>query len=152
MTLTPTAQTMTAPAPPLAAKHPFPFSAERVFDAWLDSTTARQFLFATAGGEMIRANIDARVGGNFEFVDRRNGEDIAHTGTYLEIDRPRRIKFKFAVNGSPYTNVSIDIATTAGGCELTLTHEGVPPEMTERSAAGWTKILRAQHDVMLLSS
>jgi uncharacterized protein YndB with AHSA1/START domain len=33
---------------------------------------------------------DARIGGSFSFVVRRQGEEIDHMGTYLEIDRPQR--------------------------------------------------------------
>jgi len=47
----------------------------------------------------VRAEIDARVGGAFVFV-RRDGEDIEHTGTYLAIDRPRRLVFTFACRNS----------------------------------------------------
>ena len=43
----------------------FNASAERVFDAWLDANRAATFLFATAAGRMVRADIDARVGGSF---------------------------------------------------------------------------------------
>jgi uncharacterized protein YndB with AHSA1/START domain len=92
---------------------------------------------------MVRAEIDARVGGRFAFVDRRNGEDIEHTGEYLEIDRPRRLVFTFAAPkySALYTKVSIDIVPLGPGCQLTLTHEGVLPEYRERSKMGWARIL-----------
>jgi uncharacterized protein YndB with AHSA1/START domain len=117
--------------------------AERVFDAWLDAGKAGKFLFATAHGQMVRAQIDPRVGGAFCFVDRRDGVDVEHNGEYLEIDRPRRLVFSFVVSGyeDTPTRVSIDIAPRGTGCDLTLTHEGVPPDFAERTEAGWTMIL-----------
>lgn len=119
-------------------------SADRVFDAWLDPEKARKFLFTTHDGQLVRAELDARVGGKFNFTDRRPGEgDIEHVGEYLEIDRPRRLVFTFAVpKYSPdYTTVTIDIVPAGTGCELTLTHEGVPAEWAPQTEQGWTQIL-----------
>lgn len=123
----------------------FDASAERVFDAWLDAKRAAKFLFATPTGEMVRSEIDARVGGHFCFVDRRDGVDVEHVGKYLEIDRPRRLVFEFGVPqyAAEFTRVSIDIVPTGNGCELTLTHEGVLSDFVERTRQGWTGILEA---------
>jgi uncharacterized protein YndB with AHSA1/START domain len=120
----------------------FKASPERVFDAWLDPTKARLFLFATPTGEVVRADIDARVGGRFLIVDRREGEDIAHEGEYLEIARPRRLQFTFGVPkfSKDYSRVSIDIVAVDGGCELTLTHEGVLAEYADKTPEGWNMI------------
>jgi uncharacterized protein YndB with AHSA1/START domain len=120
----------------------FDFPSERVFDAWLDPAKARKFLFATPTGTMVRAEIDARVGGAFNFTDRRDGEDVEHVGTYLEIDRPRRLVFTFGVPkySKLLTRVSIDLKPLAAGCELTLTHEGVLPEWLESGREGWNTI------------
>lgn len=133
----------TAPRVTVRVTRRFNASAERVFDAWLDPQKACKFLFATPTGEMVRTEIDAHVGGAFCIVDRRNGEDVEHTGEYLEIDRPRRLVFTFAVpKYSPViTKVIIDILQQGTGCELTLTHENVPPEYATRNEAGWTGIL-----------
>jgi uncharacterized protein YndB with AHSA1/START domain len=116
---------------------------ERVFDAWLDPDRAGKWLFATPRGQMVRVEIDARVGGSFVFVDRRNGEDIEHTGEYLEIDRPQRLVFTFHVPkySKDSTRVIIDIVPRNGGCELALTHENVLPDYSSRTEAGWILIL-----------
>ncbi|MBP7705205.1 MAG: SRPBCC domain-containing protein [Caulobacter sp.] len=135
------------PTAPLTVTHRFAASAERVFDAWLDPARARRFLFATPTGEIVRCDIDARVGGGFTIVDRRDGEDIEHVGRYLEIDRPRRLAFTFSVpkydaDADPEaTPVVIEIRLLDdGGCELTLTHE-VWAEYLEQTKGGWSKIL-----------
>lgn len=125
----------------------FTASAERVFDAWLDVERARRFLFATHTGQVVRAEIDPRVGGRFLFVDRRDGEDVEHFGTYLEIDRPRRLVFTFGVTGAEgETRVTITIrplddARSEAGCELTLTHDGVPEEYADRTESGWATVI-----------
>jgi len=121
----------------------FDASAERVFDAWLDPATAGRWLFATATGEMVRVEIDARVGGRFVLTDRRDGADVEHVGEYLAIDRPHRLAFTFAVPtySTLDTRVTIDIANVERGCELVLTHEGVLPAWVEATRKGWGEIL-----------
>jgi uncharacterized protein YndB with AHSA1/START domain len=116
---------------------------ERVFDAWLDPTQAGKWLFATPTGQMVRAEIDARVGGSFVFTDRRDGEDVEHVGTYQEIDRPRRLVFSFAVPkySTLVTRVSLALTPLPGGCELTLTQENTPSEWIDRAREGWDKII-----------
>jgi uncharacterized protein YndB with AHSA1/START domain len=124
----------------------FSASAERVFDAWLDVDKARTFFFATSEGDMVRAEIDARVGGSFTFVDRRDGTDVVHRGTYVEIERPRRLAFDFAVDDSPSSRVTIDIAPSGSGCELTLTHamDRAWEAYRDRTTAGWIHMLAGE--------
>jgi uncharacterized protein YndB with AHSA1/START domain len=120
----------------------FDTTAERIFDAWLDPATAGRWLFATPAGQMIRVEIDPRVGGKFTIV-RRDGDDIEHVGEYLEIERPRRLVFTFGVPkfSAEFTRVTVEIVPSPQGCELTLTHEGVLQEWAERTQMGWEMIL-----------
>ncbi len=121
----------------------FPFPAERVFDAWLDPALAAKWLFATPAGEMVRAEVDPKVGGKWTFVDRRNGEEVMHTGEYLEIDRPKRLVFTFGVpKFSPdFVRVTVEIEPQEKGCELRLTQEGTKSEWANRAQDGWTNML-----------
>lgn len=124
--------------------HRFSATAERVFDAWLDPAIASRWLFGVETGQNVRTDIDARVGGSFTVVDRREGVDVEHIGTYLQIDRPRRLVFEFQVPmySAQRTRISIDIAALGDGCELTLVHEGVPQDTIVRTQNGWSQMLK----------
>jgi uncharacterized protein YndB with AHSA1/START domain len=116
--------------------HRFAVPADRVYDAFLDLATARRFLYASASGEMVRAEIDPRVGGTYVLIDRRNGADVEHTGRYLELDRPRRIVFTMFVPGYSVSpdRVAVQIQPDADGCALALTH-AMRPEYAPYVAA-----------------
>lgn len=125
-------------------RHRYGADVENVFDAFLEPARASRFLFATHGGTMVRADIDARVGGQFNLTDSRNGQNFEHVGEYVEITRPKHLVFTFGVPAfSPLmTKVTIDIAPLPNrGCELTLTHEGVLEEYREKNVEGWNMIL-----------
>jgi uncharacterized protein YndB with AHSA1/START domain len=117
-------------------------SPERVFDAWLDRDSLGRWLFATDDGVMERVEVDPRVGGRFE-VDERRGYDLArHWGTYVEIDRPRRLVFDFATSFSEVpTRVTVSITPDGDGALITLRHEGVWPDYEARTQQGWGMIL-----------
>lgn len=137
----------------VTVRHRFHQSAERVFDAWLDVRLVRRFLFSTDTGEMVRCDIEPRVGGRFVLTDRRPDGDVEHTGEYLVIERPRRLVFTF---GIPAASPTFDIVTieitpeSHGGCLLQLTTAMSPEwkDYVDRARVGWERILVALEDAL----
>jgi two-component system cell cycle response regulator DivK len=142
---------LAAPGPkdePMAevrVKRRFDAPAEAVFGAWLDEANVGKWLFATPDGEMVRVEIDPRVGGRYAIVERRDGEDVVHTGEYETLEPPRRLVFTLQVPNyaEQADRVTVEIAPAEGGCELTLTQTVSPgaPASPERIEHGWGVVL-----------
>ncbi|HEY8893851.1 MAG TPA: SRPBCC family protein [Niastella sp.] len=126
----------------------FSVPAERVFDAFLDRKMIGRFMFGPEirEEEIISLQNEPRVGGTFSYVVSRQGKTFEHTGEYLEIDRPKRLVFTWAVKEDPANNQSrivIEIVPVIDGCELTLTHE-MPrsqEDFVEQGKAAWGKMI-----------
>lgn len=123
---------------------------ERVYDAWLVPRVLGQWMTVPRTGEekVLRLDVDPRVGGRFSFKVERSGEVIDHVGEYLEMERPRRLVFTWAIVGTeddPPSRVAIDIVATASGCELRLTHtmHARWAEYAGRTRDGWNTLLDA---------
>ena len=128
----------------------FRASPERVFDAWLDPAKIALW-FGPGLGEMVRVEVDPRVGGRFSFVQRRGAQDVDHVGEYLELDRPKRLVFSWGIAPDPpESRVTIEITPQAAGCELVLVHEMQPKwaEFVARTERGWSTMLEAMQPLV----
>lgn len=135
----------------LTVSRRFTASAEQVFDAWLDSKALGRWLFATPGGIMKKVEVDPRVGGTFTISEQRGDVLAEHFGTYLEIERPKRIVLAFATEpGQRPTKVTVTLVPAGKGCELTLVHEMEAQwaDYTDRARNGWTMILDSLSNVL----
>jgi uncharacterized protein YndB with AHSA1/START domain len=133
--------------------HRFAAAPERVYDAWLDPEKVRTWLRASlieAGlpGELGSIEIDARVGGKFTFTDMREAGEARHWGTYLALDRPRRIVFTWITDQSEEQNpskVTLTFDPDGDGCVVRLVHEmnAEWAEYVRRTERGWRRMLEA---------
>jgi uncharacterized protein YndB with AHSA1/START domain len=134
-------------APVIRVERRFAAPAERVFDAWPDPVMIGRFMFGPhlRDEQVVSLVNEPRVGGRFSYKVTRQRQVIDHTGTYREIDRPRRLVFTWGVNEEQgdLSVVTIEFAPDAGGCMLSLTHRLNPDwaDYAERTQQGWTKIL-----------
>ena len=135
------------------ARHRFDAPPERVFDAWLVPETIGKWMFGVVlPDEVLRISVDARVGGAFSFLVRREGKELDHVGNYLEITRPHRLVFTWGI-GEPdgKSRVVVEfLGTPDGGCEVTLTHEMDPEwsEYVERTEKSWSQMMGALAQVL----
>ena len=106
-------------------------SAERIYDAWLNPEKARHWMKAALtglglAGEIRRIEIDARVGGAFFFSDMRDGTETKHWGTYIELNRPRKIAFTWIteeIEEVDPSKVTLAIEPDGQGCIVSIVHE-----------------------------
>ncbi len=158
---------MNSPLTPVVVKikHRHEASAESVFDAWTQAELARQFLFASDGGETTDCEIDARTAGSFKIVHRIAASDgqtgqqtLEYVGHYIELVRPTRLVFSFSVttdstDSTDETVVAIDLAPlSTGGCDVILSHSlgssDAARQAEARTETSWTKTLHTLDKVL----
>jgi uncharacterized protein YndB with AHSA1/START domain len=133
--------------PTAIAVQTFRVPAQRVYDAVIDPDMIARFMFGPLLREetILHVRADARVGGRFSYKVRRDETEIDHVGKFLELDRPKRVVFTWAIAGEGEDDpsiVAIDITPRPDGCSLRLTHEMDEKwaAFIDRSRAGWEKM------------
>ncbi len=117
---------------------------ERVFDAWLDPALLSRFILPAADMPNPEVENDPREGGRFSIVMRVGEEKLPHTGTYLTVERPRRLVFTWeSAYSTDDSEVRIDfIAETKDRTRVELTHvRFLHEEARSDHEGGWRRIL-----------
>ncbi len=123
--------------------------AEELFDAWLDGQSLGTW-FRPAGVRETRAETDPRVGGTFRIVMVHDGSTVC-SGTYREIDRPRRLVFSWSSpdTRSRDTIVTVTFQPSSTGTVVEVHQVGLPDEeargLALRGLVGHPARARAHH-------
>ena len=114
----------------------FPTTAARLFALWTDPAALLQW------SELRSCNLDVRLDGwyRFEFPAPPGEEDVT-TGSFLEVDSPRRLAFTWD-GSSPCgptgeTLVWLDFEEFAEESELRLRHEFIHEQSMIECKSGW---------------
>ena len=130
-------------AEPLVVRRFIPVPRERVFAAWLDPASLAQWM-RPGGATDATAEVDAKVGGKFRIVMIEGSKRYEHTGEYLLIEPPARLRFTWISEATDHrpTEVTVEFLERSGGTELVLTHRRLPSSQLESHRQGWSDILR----------
>ena len=133
-----------ATKPSLTLKRRIKAAPAKVYAAWTDPQKITSW-FGPAGGQMLRAEADVRVGGRYRLVMRTpDGEEHDVSGVYREIVRDEKLVFTWAWRTTPEREslVTVALRPDGDGTLLTLLHEQFFDEPArDRHQVGWTGAL-----------
>jgi uncharacterized protein YndB with AHSA1/START domain len=128
--------------PTAIVRRVLPARPDVVFDQWIDAEALAEFI-TPSPARSGRVEVDPRVGGSFsiEMVDVDGTVRIV--GRYLELERPRRIRFTWqsTLGGGFDSVVTIDFEPHgASETVMTIEHSLLPPAWREDHQRGWIRI------------
>jgi uncharacterized protein YndB with AHSA1/START domain len=132
------------PRPIVQVRRRVSADAEEIFDLWTKPELMVRWMSPFPGPVSCQASCDLRPGGSYRLVMSTEGASREVTGTYVEIDRPRKLVFTWM---GPLTNqvntlVTLELNPIGRETDLVLTHERLPTAaMFEGHTKGWGRIL-----------
>jgi uncharacterized protein YndB with AHSA1/START domain len=125
--------------------------AEEIFDLWTKPDLMVRWMSPFPGAVDCKASCDLRPGGAFSLVMVSKEASREVSGTYVQIDRPRKLVFTWM---GPLTNnvntlVTVEFNPRGDETDLVLTHERLPTQaIHEGHTKGWGNILDHLADVV----
>jgi uncharacterized protein YndB with AHSA1/START domain len=126
--------------------------AEQVFDLWTNPALMARWMSPFPGTVECKASCDPRPGGAFSLVMSSPEATREVSGTYVQVDRPRKLVFTWtgALTNNVNTLVTVELHARGDETDLVLTHERLPtPAICDGHTRGWGNIL--DHLVALAS-
>lgn len=120
-----------------------PAAPEVVFDEWLDPDALMDWM-CPRPVRCVAVSVEPRVGGRLRFDVDDTGSAVLITGQFLEIDRPRRLRFTWTNSDwSDPSRVSIVQVEFEGAGEgetlMSIEHSLLPPEEYDGFHHGWIR-------------
>jgi uncharacterized protein YndB with AHSA1/START domain len=125
--------------------------AEEIFDLWTKPDLMVRWMSPYPGAVDCKASCDLRPGGAFSLVMSSEESIRDVSGTYVEVDRPRKLVFTWI---GPLTNnvntlVTVELTPCGDETDLVLTHERLPtPAICEGHTRGWGNMLDHMADTV----
>jgi uncharacterized protein YndB with AHSA1/START domain len=120
--------------------------AAKLFYYWLEPEKIKTWIFPSPGDTINTIKTDPRAGRAFNFTIRRGGETVEHVGKYLEIKRPEKLVFTWAVADEEGADrIELAFIPKGSGTEVALTTILHPDwaEYAEPTKKAWAAMLES---------
>lgn len=131
-------------APTVRLRRRLKAPAEQIFDLWTKPDLLVRWMSPYPGAVHCKASCDLRPGGAFSLAMSSAESNRDVSGTYLQIDRPRKLVFTWTGPLTNYENtlVTVELYSDGDETDLVLTHERLPtPAIHDGHTRGWGNIL-----------
>ena len=115
-----------------------------VYDEWLDPVGMLEWM-CPRPARAVKISLEPLVGGPLRIDIEDSGSSLYVTGTFVELDRPRRLRFTWSCSAwaDPMVQSLVTVTLEGHGTDetlMTIEHEQLPPEQTSSHRRGWGTI------------
>ena len=115
-----------------------------VYDEWLDPVGMLEWM-CPRPARAVKISLEPSVGRPLRIDIEDGGSSLYVTGTFVELDRPRRLRFTWSCSAwaDPSVQSLVTVTLDARGADetmMTIEHEQLPPEEVDSHQHGWGTI------------
>ena len=123
-----------------------------VYDEWLDPVGMLEWM-CPRPARAVKISLEPSVGGPLRIDIEDSGFSLYVTGMFVELDRPRRLRFTWSCSAWADPSVQSLVTVTledhgAGETMMTIEHEQLPPEEADSHRSGWQAIANQLGDAV----
>ena len=123
-----------------------------VYDEWLDPVGMLEWM-CPRPARAVKISLEPSVGRPLRIDIQDGGSSLYVTGTFVELDRPRRLRFTWSCSAwaDPSVQSLVTVTLEARGADetmMTIEHEQLPPEEVDNHERGWGTIVVQLRDAI----
>ncbi len=132
------------PDPVATVRRVLPAPPDVVYDEWLDPVGMIEWM-CPRPARAVTISLDPWVGGLLRIDIEDSGSSLYVTGRYVELDRPRRLRFTWSCSAwaDPTVQSVVTVTLDRHGADetmMTIEHEQLPPGQADSHRRGWAAI------------
>jgi uncharacterized protein YndB with AHSA1/START domain len=128
----------------ITVRRVLPVPPDVVFDEWLDPVGMIEWM-CPRPARAVKISLEPSVGGLLRIDIEDGGNSLYVTGRYIELDRPRRLRFTWSCSdwADPAVQSVVTVTLDDHGPDetmMTIEHEQPPADKRDDHRDGWTAI------------